>query len=1349
MKTTYLILAGILLFGFAFSQTIVKKVTSTVAIDGQLDESFWDITTPITIKHYTSDNTASFGVLWDDNYLYIGVSVIDGSLYMNGRQGFYDDGIEIYIDGNYSKGTSVEQDDRRFVKPVKSYWIQEADGHIDGVLYKWVKTNDGYSMEFAIPWSNFNVTPTATMNIGFNLAVNDEDDTNDHNALPKLIWAGSSNYYKNPSTWGVLNLSNQTVSYSSKYIALLTPDGGEFCINGKISEIKWVSDGISNINIDYSINNGDTWNSIVTNLAASPASYNWSVSATPSAECLIRVSDTGAPVVNDVSESVFTVSAPLTAVNPLIPNIWKNFIWPYNAYYPEADDGINGHIGNACGHSSLARILHYWEFPVIGNDELTFTDYAGYTWSANFGATTYNYDNMPSLLSSGNTEDEYKDVATLMYHAATSMHDVYGSGRDLDNMSYAMSHYFKYKVSTPTLRSDYTKAEWINILINELDNGRVLLIDGMTPEVTGEWCESNWYSGHWFHVDGYNEDGLFHGVLGFGDEDGWFDIEKLFDFYLNNGVLVGLEPDLNGKELSLQSLNGGEVLPVEQAVQINWSSTDIANVKIEYTIDNGQNWVEIVSSTSASAGTYTWTTPNTLSYECKIKITDTDDINVYYKSDNTFRIATPEVELTYPRDGEQFLTNSPLNITWNSALVSDVKLEYSMDNGVSWVEIANSTPASAGSYNWTIPGTTSVNCKIRITDISNSTLFDENDNVFRILNELSFALNFDADNDFVKFSGFAIPQNDLTIEAWIKPNSLIRTSTIVSGESGISGFNFRVESDGSLLYGEYQQWAYLKSDPNSIHINEWTHVAVTIQDSEAKLYVNGKVVANNTLNTDKASDAIYIGSKKVTGGNPFRGVIDEVRIWSVARTQEELVVNSTNYLDATVSGLVSCWRMNENTGQTCFDVTGSYNGQLGSTPASDDNDPQILPTDWPYSNESLSLASPIGGEFFVEGDVTKITWDDTSISDIKIEYSVNNGSDWSDIAGSVSASTGSYDWTIPNEISDQCLVRISNLSDASVFDVIKDVFEIGLSSNEGGPYAVDDNTILLFHFERDLVNQSSLSDDGTLQGDNISYSETPVANMGMCAEFDGSSYVSIPHNENLNLLDNWTIEAWVNFISIGTGSSVSPVILSKSKSADDNYALWYNNNNSVISGQFSDENLNSVYVAISNVINTGVWYHITYIRDNTNYVHKMIIRDVNKTIIAEHEYTYGESKSHPQVNTNEIQIGCSIGLNGYFFNGYLDEVRISSVVRSFEDTNTAIDEASPNRISMYPNPASQTVQVIVPTAGDLSIFDLSGRKVYEKVGFTSVTIDVSGYAKGVYIVRFFNESIKIFKLVIE
>lgn len=61
MKTVPLMIIGLLISGMSFSQTVVKKVTSEVAIDGLLEESFWDISNQITIG--SSNNTASFGVL--------------------------------------------------------------------------------------------------------------------------------------------------------------------------------------------------------------------------------------------------------------------------------------------------------------------------------------------------------------------------------------------------------------------------------------------------------------------------------------------------------------------------------------------------------------------------------------------------------------------------------------------------------------------------------------------------------------------------------------------------------------------------------------------------------------------------------------------------------------------------------------------------------------------------------------------------------------------------------------------------------------------------------------------------------------------------------------------------------------------------------------------------------------------------------------------------------------------------------------------------------------------------------------------------------------------------------------
>ncbi|NCQ19671.1 MAG: hypothetical protein GW805_15255, partial [Ignavibacteria bacterium] len=55
------------------------------------------------------------------------------------------------------------------------------------------------------------------------------------------------------------------------------------------------------------------------------------------------------------------------------------------------------------------------------------------------------------------------------------------------------------------------------------------------------------------------------------------------------------------------------------------------------------------------------------------------------------------------------------------------------NNGTNWNSVLTSTPASAGSFVWTIPNTPSTNCKVRISDVTNSSFADASDNVFSII----------------------------------------------------------------------------------------------------------------------------------------------------------------------------------------------------------------------------------------------------------------------------------------------------------------------------------------------------------------------------------------------------------------------------------------------------------------------------------------------------------------------------------------------------------------------------------------------------------------------------------------
>jgi hypothetical protein len=92
--------------------------------------------------------------------------------------------------------------------------------------------------------------------------------------------------------------------------------------------------------------------------------------------------------------------------------------------------------------------------------------------------------------------------------------------------------------------------------------------------------------------------------------------------------------------------------------------------------------------------------------------------------------------------------------------------------------------------------------------------------------------------------------------------------------------------------------------------------------------------------------------------------------------------------------------------------------------------------------ESITVTSPNGGELWPAGSPQNITWSSTGlIANVKIEYSIDNGSNYATVMAST-PNNGSYPWIVPNTISSNCLVRISDASNAGIFDVSNAVFSI-------------------------------------------------------------------------------------------------------------------------------------------------------------------------------------------------------------------------------------------------------------------------------------------------------------------
>ena len=183
---------------------------------------------------------------------------------------------------------------------------------------------------------------------------------------------------------------------------------------------------------------------------------------------------------------------------------------------------------------------------------------------------------------------------------------------------------------------------------------------------------------------------------------------------------------------SVTSPNGGEDWNVNSQQNITWTSSNVTNVKIDYSTNNGGVWLNVVSSVPAASGSYSWTIPNTPSTECLVRISNASLASIFDVSDNVFTIV-PLVTVTTPNGGENWLGNSQHNITWTSQNITNVSIEYSTNNGSSWMSVISSTPASGGSYNWTVPYTPSAQCLVRISDASNASINDVSDSVFTIL----------------------------------------------------------------------------------------------------------------------------------------------------------------------------------------------------------------------------------------------------------------------------------------------------------------------------------------------------------------------------------------------------------------------------------------------------------------------------------------------------------------------------------------------------------------------------------------------------------------------------------------
>jgi GDSL-like Lipase/Acylhydrolase len=90
------------------------------------------------------------------------------------------------------------------------------------------------------------------------------------------------------------------------------------------------------------------------------------------------------------------------------------------------------------------------------------------------------------------------------------------------------------------------------------------------------------------------------------------------------------------------------------------------------------------------------------------------------------------LKLISPNGGEMWEANSDQIIKWQSSNISRVKIEYSFSGGLAWHTIVSSADASVGHYSWNVPNVQISEVLVKISDFSNSEIFDISSNQFKI-----------------------------------------------------------------------------------------------------------------------------------------------------------------------------------------------------------------------------------------------------------------------------------------------------------------------------------------------------------------------------------------------------------------------------------------------------------------------------------------------------------------------------------------------------------------------------------------------------------------------------------------
>lgn len=192
---------------------------------------------------------------------------------------------------------------------------------------------------------------------------------------------------------------------------------------------------------------------------------------------------------------------------------------------------------------------------------------------------------------------------------------------------------------------------------------------------------------------------------------------------------------------------------------------------------------------------------------------------------------------------------------------------------------------------------------------------------------LDWALQFDGSTTYAQasdapfdFAGTAA----MTVEFWMnldttQPNTFAR---LVSKSNGTDGWNIYFHNTDLRVYMERFSGATNDNASQAYTKGTTAHVACVYDGSDIQVFVNGVGGTKTASSRSLLGTTLLVTFGDTASGPPaagVAGVMDDIRIWSVARTEGEIRANMNKTLTGSESGLAGYWKFSEGTGSTAAD----------------------------------------------------------------------------------------------------------------------------------------------------------------------------------------------------------------------------------------------------------------------------------------------------------------------------------------------------------------------------------------------------------------------------------------------